>query len=345
MDVNKEPESIESESIESEPIKPIESEPIEPIEPTVSSDKKIKHLVIPGGGPTGIIALGTLQYLEEQNYWKFENIESIYATSVGTFLATFISFGLEWSMITDYIIQRPWHEAIKITPNMFFDAYSKKVLVDRNVVEIIFKPFFSIKEWSLDITMSQFYEATKKDLHFFTLEVNAFEIVDINYKTFPDLPILTAIQMSSGLPGIVCPVFIGEKCYVDGGILCNYPLRKCLDNVEDPDSIFAINNFYIKGGENMVKTDSTILDYMVNLITSMVFSVGVPFLTEPGCIKNELIYERYSMTLDDLKELLYNQKKREDLYDTGIKGAMEYLVKISHCNKTQLEDCCEDTKL
>ena len=61
MDVNKEPESIESESIESEPIKPIESEPIEPIEPTVSSDKKIKHLVIPGGGPTGIIALGTLQ--------------------------------------------------------------------------------------------------------------------------------------------------------------------------------------------------------------------------------------------------------------------------------------------
>jgi predicted acylesterase/phospholipase RssA len=307
--------------------------------------KKIKHLVIPGGGPTGIIALGTLQYLEEQNFWNKEDIESIYATSIGTFLATFIAFGFEWPMITDYIIKRPWHEAIQITPNMFFDAYSKKGILDRTAIEIVFKPFFAIKEWPLDFTMLQFYEATKKDMHFFTLEVNAFEIVDINYKTFPDLPILTAIQMSSAIPGIICPVFIEDKCYVDGGVLCNYPLKKCLDNVEDPDSIFAINNFYIKGGENMIKSESTILDYMVNFITSMVFSVGMPFLTEPGCIKNELIYERYSMTLDDLKQVLYDQKKREDLYETGIKGAMDYLVKNTNCNEPQLEDCKENTKL
>jgi predicted acylesterase/phospholipase RssA len=305
--------------------------------------KKIKHLVIPGGGPTGIIALGTLQHLEEQNYWKIADIESIYATSVGTFLATFIAFGFEWSMITDYIIKRPWHDAIQITPNMFFDAYSKKGLLDRSAIEIIFKPFFAIKEWSFDLTMTQFYEITKKDIHFFTLEVNAFEIIDINYRTFPDLPILTAIQMSSALPGIICPVFIGDKCYVDGGVLCNYPLKKCLDNVEDPDSIFAINNYYIKGGENMIKHESTILDYMVNFITSMVFSVGVPFLTEPGCIKNELIYERYSMTLDDLKELLYNQKTREELYEVGIKGAIEYLVKISHNIENQSEECTKES--
>ena len=38
------------------------------------SDKKpiIKHLVIPGGGPTGIQALGALQQLERKGYWKRE---------------------------------------------------------------------------------------------------------------------------------------------------------------------------------------------------------------------------------------------------------------------------------
>jgi len=316
----------------------IESKPQPPL-------KKIKHLVIPGGGPTGIVSLGALQYLEEQNFWNKEDIESIYATSVGTFLATFIAFGFEWPMITDYIIKRPWHEAIQITPNMFFDAYSKKGLLDRSVIEIVFKPFFAIKEWPLDFTMSQFYDATKKDMHFFTLESNAFEIVDINYKTFPDLPILTAIQMSSAIPGIICPVFIEDKCYVDGGVVINYPLKNCLDDVEDPEIIFGINNFYIKGGDNMIKIESTLLDFIVNFITSMVFSVGARFLTEPGCIKNELIFETYPMSLDDLKKVLYDQQTREQLFEKGMKGAIDYLVKISNSNESERTHCEEAAKL
>ena len=306
--------------------------------------KKIKHLVIPGGGPTGITALGLLKHLEEKNIWKSADIESIYATSVGGFLATFIALGLEWSMITDYIIKRPWHEAIKITPNMFFDAYSKKGIFDRTAIEIVFKPFFIIKDWSFELTMSQFYEFTKKDIHLFTLESNAFEIVDINYKTFPDLPILTAIQMSSALPGIVCPVFIEDKCYVDGGVLCNYPLKKCIEDVGDPDTIFAINNFYVKGGDNMIKSESTILDYMVNFITSMIFSIGTSFLPEPGCIENELVIETYPMSLEDLKQVLYDQKTREELFEKGIEYAREYLVKKGYNNEIQSEHYEEECK-
>ena len=35
-----------------------------------------KHLVIPGGGPSGLKALGALQYLEINKYWNIENIET-----------------------------------------------------------------------------------------------------------------------------------------------------------------------------------------------------------------------------------------------------------------------------
>ena len=287
--------------------------------------KKIKHLVIPGGGPVGYIELGILKCLEENGFWNINDIESIYATSIGTILATLISMKFEWNMITDYLIKRPWQEAVKITPAMFFDAYSKKGILDRTVFEILFKPFFVIKDWSINITMKEFYEATNIELHFFTLEANLFEVFDINYKTFPDLPILTAMQMSSALPGIVCPVCLDGKFYIDGGVICNYPLVKCIENVEDNDTIFGINNFYIKDDNNILKEESTILEYMVNFITSMIFSLGTKYKTQANSIKNELIIELNPMKFEDLKTILYDQSKREELYEYGINSAIKFL--------------------
>ena len=284
-------------------------------------------MVISGGGPSGVISLGALKYLEDEKYFSMDDIESIYATSVGTILAVLISMNFEWNMITDYIIKRPWHEAIQVKPSMFFDAYSKKGLFDRNIIDILFKPFFLIKDWSLEMTMLEFYESTKKELHFFTLEINSFEVYDLNYKTFPNLPILTAIHMSSALPCIISPVFIEDKCYMDGGVICNYPLKNCIENVEDSDTIFAINNFFIKGNENLLKEESTILDYFVNFITNMTFSLATRFIPQPNTIKNELLFESFPLSLDYLKNTLNDQKKREELFEIGITGAKNYLVK------------------
>ena len=204
----------------------------------------IKYLVIPGGGPTGIIALGALQYLETNHFWNINEIESIYATSVGCILSVLIAMKFEWEMIIDYIIKRPWHEAFPININCFFDAFSKKGLFDRKFIEIFFKPFFDAKDLSLDITMKEFYECTKIELHFFSLEINNFEVVNISHETYPDLQLLTAIHMSCAIPVIFSPVCIEDKCYVDGGVVCNYPLKYCIENALDKNEIFAINNKY-----------------------------------------------------------------------------------------------------
>ena len=40
----------------------------------------IKYLIISGGGPTCIKAIGSLQYLEENKFWHIDNIEKIYGT-------------------------------------------------------------------------------------------------------------------------------------------------------------------------------------------------------------------------------------------------------------------------
>ena len=38
----------------------------------------IEHIILPGGGPIGIYVFGALKRLNEINFWKIENIKSIY---------------------------------------------------------------------------------------------------------------------------------------------------------------------------------------------------------------------------------------------------------------------------
>ena len=68
----------------------------------------IKNIVIPGGGALGFQYLGALQKLEKENFWKIENIESIYGTSVGAIIGAFICLKYDWETLNKYIIERPW---------------------------------------------------------------------------------------------------------------------------------------------------------------------------------------------------------------------------------------------
>ena len=73
----------------------------------------IKHLVISGGGPYGISFLGILEYLHDQGFWKIEDIESMYATSIGTILSTVICLNYDWETVNKYFIERPWKDIFK----------------------------------------------------------------------------------------------------------------------------------------------------------------------------------------------------------------------------------------
>ena len=98
----------------------------------------IKHLVIPGGGPTGIKALGALQYLEQNGFWSIHEIETIYATSAGAILSVLLCLKFDWETVNDYVIKRPWHDVFPIKVQNVLDAYTKKGIFD-------IKPEYNIK--------------------------------------------------------------------------------------------------------------------------------------------------------------------------------------------------------
>jgi predicted acylesterase/phospholipase RssA len=291
----------------------------------------IKHIVIPGGGPTGIQAIGALQHLEENGFWNINNIETIYSTSAGAIIAILLCLKFDWDTINDYIIKRPWDEVFKLGVNQIFEAYSKKGLYDKNIAEIFYKPFFSAKDISMEITMKQFFEITNIEIHFFSLDINHFELEDISYLTHPDLQLLTAVQMSSAIPVVISPVCINDKCYVDGGVVCNYPINQCILRADKIEEILALKNNYVKKNNNDVNDNSTILEYIMNFISKLVNNVSLKYEkyeieeNSPN-IPNELFYETKLMNWSNIKLTLKSKEERQALIDSGVEAARNFLL-------------------
>lgn len=290
----------------------------------------IKHIVISGGGPTGLKSLGALQHLERADFWKIENIESLYATSAGAIIGLLMVMKIKWEYINDYIIKRPWHEVFDISINQIFEAFSKKGLFDEKVIEIFFKPFFNAIDLSVDITMRELYEYSKIDFHVFSLEMNHFEMIDVSHQSHPDLKVFDAIHMTIALPLVITPRCVGDKCYVDGGVVSNYPLNYCIQNNNISDEklgeILGVRNNYDNDENaitNIVNNESTILDYITIFINKLVMNVD----TEPKQVKipNEVRYKTQNLNFAFLKSTISSSEEREKLLKDGIDAAESFL--------------------
>jgi predicted acylesterase/phospholipase RssA len=286
----------------------------------------IKHLCIPGGGPNGITSLGVLQHLEKNGFWNINNIKTIYATSVGSIISLLIALKFDWDTINDYIVMRPWHETYKLKATNIIDSYNKKGIFDKDVFDMFFKPFFNAKDLNLSMTMKEFYEYSKIELHFFAVEMNHYELVDISHLSFPDIPLIQSIHMSCCIPTLFCPVIIDDKCYIDGGLLSNYPIEKCIEN-NPKEEILGIHNYYEVCETNIVKNESTIIDFVVLFFINLIRNSNSYNKKNIGLIQNELSLLVKDLDFQFMKDALFSSELRKELLDSGIKEGEIFLSK------------------
>ena len=294
------------------------------------SHKSIKHIVLSGGGHTMIQTLGLIEHLEENNIIHLNEIETIYATSAGAIVAILMSLKFDWDTINDYIIKRPWQDLFTIKIQDIFEAYTKKGIFTIDIFEKCFKPLFDAKDISMNITLREFWEYSHIEIHFFTFEINQFVVEDISYLTHPELPLLRAIQMTCALPVLVSPVCIENKCYVDGGVICNYPLQYCIEkNSENIDEILGIKNQYHidenSHFKNNIQTNSTLLDFVMTFLFKLIYSFNTDH-KQPK-IKNEIICHSSLMSIHILKSAISSAEVRKELLESGIESAKLYIEK------------------
>jgi len=294
----------------------------------------IKHLVISGGGPILVQVLGAIQHLEQNNFVIMDNIESIYGTSAGAIVGILICLKFDWETINDYIIKRPWQDVFPIKVQNILDAYAKKGVYDVKTIEKCFKPLFDAKDIPLEINLEDFYKLTNIELHMFSFEINEYKVQDISYLTHPKLSLMTAVQMTSALPVLITPVCIDNKCFIDGGMSCNYPLSYCIESGKNPDEILGFKNKY---GENKtcVNEESTILDFLLSFLFKAVFSVSTD--NNQPIIQNEVICDAQYLNFEVIRTALSNVEVRKDLFNNGTESGVSFLANLKNSVQELIE--------
>lgn len=308
--------------------------------PIVIPQDKIRHLVVSGGSVWGFYAYGVIREAVKRDFINMASIESMYLTSVGSIVGVLLSLDLDFESIDDYLIKRPWNAVLLSATYSPIEIYEKRGIFNKKFFEEFFTPLFKSVDIDLDITMSGLYKFTGIDIHIYVTEINKFELLDISYKTHPDWKVIDAIYASCTIPFIFSPIIDGQNCYLDGGLIMNYPISKCIDAVgaEFKDTIFGISlgnkiphyeNINIK--KNIITEDDSFFDFanivlgkLMQNFLSKTANTDIDIDTE---IKYGIKMCCKPMDIPYMYRISGSADERRDLIDRGSSEMSEYFAK------------------
>jgi predicted acylesterase/phospholipase RssA len=293
----------------------------------------IKHLVISGGGPTMIQVLAAIQEIEKDGYINMSDVESIYSTSAGAIIGIMICLKFDWDTLNSYILNRPWQEVFPIHMKTFIDAFYSKGLFGGDTIKLAFRPLFEAKGIPIDITLEKFHEWCGVEHHFFAFDMNTFVTDDISFKTHPNLQLLTALHLTCAIPLMFAPVYIEKKCYIDGGIFCNYPIRECLKDRLESEILGFCNKYEQTTPNNefneSVESDN-LFEYSINFITCLIRNFKKLSTTREReiSIPNELICNTEPLGFSFFSNAITSIEARILIFEKGKESAGLFLKSI-----------------
>ena len=180
-----------------------------------------------------------------------------------------------------YDAKKKWDIAYKL--------YSQHALYGIKEFTEMLRPALQGKDMNTNITFQEFYDRTGIELHFIVTELNKFVTVDFSYKTHPQQEVIEAAYMSCCYPFIFTPIYRDGCCYVDGGIITDYPIRDCINNQKcDVSEILGIKILWERKPANLTEKSSVLqfISTFFNQVKSNLFEnrPSIPFQNEVVCV-------------------------------------------------------------
>ena len=276
----------------------------------------IQTIVLSGGANVGFIYLGILKSLFEKNILNWNDLNTIYATSVGTLIAVSICLQKNLDEVECYYVERPWNELYKCDLSRILWCFQNGGIFDKYVLMKTLEPLLKSNDLSLEITLKEFYEFSKIDMHFFVTKFSDFSLCDISHHTHPSWTVIDAVYSSCSLPIMFKPEFIHGEYYIDGGVITNYPLDCAIQCGCNIDTTLGINHRQQQQFIHQPYTETSnykLLDFIVSFINNIWLKTRNE---SNACIKHQIVVECRTLP-QDIMGCISSQEEREKLVNLG----------------------------
>lgn len=254
--------------------------------------RKIRHLVLSGGGEIGICFFGALKTSNQEGFWRIEDIKTIYATSAGSLFGTVTALTpfVSWEMLDVFFEKRPWEQVFNVNVDCVLSSVANCGILGRRTAVEFLSPVLRAADLSVEVTMREFFDVTGIEMHYMATNLDSFELVDISYKSHPNWKVVDAVYASCALPIMFQPIRIEGVLYADGAIFCNFPIKQCLAQADHPDEILALQKVDLEKQATAEATDAAkagindhtdavpetpnLLTYLGNILTKLLYSVS-----------------------------------------------------------------------
>jgi NTE family protein len=208
--------------------------------PTNESIPYYTHLILGGGGFSGLIYIGIYRFFKEHNILK--NIRYISGTSIGALFAFFIGLKIDYDYMEDAMMGRNKHintgfcyknETTEYNPSCILKLHTTMGMYSTERFRKYIVDFLKEKYEIEDITFSEYIKLTGIDIHIHTTCLNTYSPLDLCNDNFPEMSLITAVLASMSVPLIFQPVIYKEYVLVDGGCSANLQMYKIAKNLSN----------------------------------------------------------------------------------------------------------------
>lgn len=176
-------------------------------------------LVLSGGSIHAIVMLGSLQYSDD-NY-LLKNVNRYVGTSAGAMCGYLLAIGYTPIEIMVFLCTKQMLERMK-NFNVVAMMNGNGATSFSHIHEQLEK--MTIEKIGHLITLKELYHTYGKELICVTHNLTSDKLEVLNYETYPNMPCLIALRMSSNLPFIFDHFKYLGSFYIDGGISNNFPI-------------------------------------------------------------------------------------------------------------------------
>ena len=249
----------------------------------------IEHIILAGGGIIGLLQFGIIKQLLNNSYIKYDNIKTIYATSVGSIIGLIFILNCDYDDIENYLINRPFEKLINMDFNSLLNIIKKKGIISKSIFQEMLRPIILASSFDLNenSTLLELFNKTKKEFNIISSNIETMDKIIINHKTFPDLKIYEALTLSCGIPGLFESIYLNKTYYIDGGLTSNCPIFECIENENCKiENLLIIDNntsyefidikkltkyeYLISNDKNKLKEDTNLIFLIIFLFNSII---------------------------------------------------------------------------